>query len=333
MFGPLRPNLRLVLRLVAALAAVCLLAAMPASGASKKDDTEEPQRMYEHALKSFKKGYYDEAITEWEKLRNTYPFSKFAVEAELKVADALYKKREYGDAADSYRTFAKLHPKHEQVDYATFRVGLSLFLEAPSAVDRDQVSTEKALDELRSFIKQFPDSKFADEAAQKIGEGRDRLAAKELYVGRYYVKHGRYHASLGRLKNVLDHYPDTNSSVEAQYQLGIAQWKSHDDAARATLSDFVEKHPDTEWSRNARKALAKLGGEVPKSAQTPTPAPSPLLTPGPGAPFRIIPGPPRRLPEAPSASPTATETPVSSATPAATSSPVASATPLPTATP
>ncbi|HVO31532.1 MAG TPA: outer membrane protein assembly factor BamD [bacterium] len=277
-----------------------------AHAAPKKpvSDSDEAQKMFDHASKNFKKGYYDEAVTEFEKLRNTYPFSKFAVEAELKIADALFKKREYGDAADAYRTFAKLHPKHEQVDYAAFRVGLSLFLEAPKAVDRDQASTEKSLDEFRAFIQQYPDSKYADEAAKKIGDGRDRLAAKELYVGRYYTTHKKWHAALGRLKNVVDRYPDSPSEVEAQYLLGMAQWRLHDnDTARATLTDFVAKHPDTKWSRDARKILAKLGVSVarptptPKeeeesatpspsstpTAATPTPTPSPSATPAPAA--------------------------------------------------
>lgn len=287
--------------LCAAALLVGLLPALPARvahAAPKKavSEQDEAQKMFDHAAKNFKKGYYDEAIAEFEKLRNTYPFSRFAVEAELKIADALFKKREYGDAADAYRTFAKLHPKHEQVDYAAFRVGLSLFLEAPKAVDRDQASTEKSLDEFRAFIQQYPDSKFADEAAKKIGDGRDRLAAKELYVGRYYTSHKKWHAALGRLKNVVDRYPDSPSAIEAQYLLGTAQWRVHDnDAARATLTDFTQKHPDTKWSRDARKILAKLGITVARPTPTPketeesvtpspTPAaPSPTPTPAPAA--------------------------------------------------
>ncbi len=283
-----------VLALALAAALPLAIPARSAHAAPKKaaSEQDEAQKMFDHASKSFRKGYYDEAITEYEKLRNTYPFSKFAVEAELKIADALFKKREYGDAADSYRTFAKLHPKHEMVDYAAFRVGLSLFLEAPKAVDRDQASTEKSLDEFRAFIQQYPDSKYADEAAKKIGDGRDRLAAKELYVGRYYVSHKRWHSSLGRLKNVIDRYPDSPASIEAQYLLGMAQWRLHqDDAAKATLTDFTEKHPDTKWSRDARKILAKLGVTVARPTPTPkeeeesaTPTAAPSPTPAATAP-------------------------------------------------
>lgn len=251
-----------------------LLLASPAYGQSKKkrvDPKDEPQRLYEKAMKSMNRGYYDDAIQDFEKLRNTYPFSKYAVEAELKVADARFKKKEYADAADEYRTFAKLHPKHEQVDYATFQVGRSLFLEAPRSVDRDQSSTERALEELRAFLVKFPDSKYADEASKMVGEGRDRLAEKELYVGRYYVKNREWRAARPRLETVVEKFPDSDAVPEATFLLGKALFHLKErDAAQQQLAAYVEKWPGGEHSREARKLLARMGASA-KAKPTATP--------------------------------------------------------------
>lgn len=263
--------------------------ALAAKKKKKGEDVDEAEKLYEKASKSLKKGYYDDCIGDFEKLRNTYPFSKYAVEAELKIADALFAKKEFADASDSYRTFAKLHPKHEQVDYATFHIGLSLFLEAPKSIDRDQNSTERALEELRTFITQFPESKYADDAAKRIGQGRDRLAEKELYVGRYYAKHGQYKASLGRLRTVISRYPDTSAVEESTYLLGKALYKTQErEEAKKLLTGFLEKYPSSKHAREARKILARLGSAAaklkPKPAAEPaapasdavdTPAPSP----------------------------------------------------------
>ena len=265
------------------------LAATPEAVAAKKkkgDEKDEAEKLYEKASKSLTKGYYDDCINDFEKLRNTYPFSKYAVEAELKIADALFAKKDYADAADNYRTFAKLHPKHEMVDYATYHIGLALFLEAPKAIDRDQGSTEKALEELRTFVTQFPESKYADDAAKRIGQGRDRLAAKELYVGRYYVKHEEYKASLGRLRTVLSRYPDTASVEEATFLLGKSLFKTKKpDEAKPLLTGFLEKYPESDYAREARKILAKMGAKAPKPAAVePTPpaaTPAPVDTPAP----------------------------------------------------
>lgn len=241
----------------------------------KKDAKDEPERLYEKASKDLKKGYYDDAISGFDKLRNTFPFSKYAVEAELAIADALFKKKEFGEASDAYRTFAKLHPKHEKVDYATWQVGHSLFLEAPKSVDRDQSSTEKALEELRSFVTKFPESKYADDASKKIGQGRDRLAAKELYVGRYYVHHREWRASLGRLRTVLSRYPDSDSAEEASFLLGKALFHTKErDESRKVLDEFLDKYPRSEWSKEARRLVARIG-----KARAPAPEPTPAPTP------------------------------------------------------
>ena len=273
----LRPLL-LVSALAVGTTSLSIVAASPEAHAQskkkkkKKDEKDEPERLFEKAKKDLTKGYYDDAISNFEKLRNTYPFSKFAVEAELMIADALFKKKEFGEAADAYRTFAKLHPKHERVDYATWQVGHSLFLEAPKSVDRDQSSTERALEELRAFVTKFPESKYADDASKKIGEGRDRLAAKELYVGRYYVKHREWRASLGRLRMVLSRYPDSDSAEEASFLLGKALFHTKDrEESRKVLDQFLEKYPSSEFSRDARRLLARIG--KPKApASTPVPA-------------------------------------------------------------
>ncbi len=271
------PTVRCALRAaLPALLAFAVAAAAPvARGADEPVD--EAQQSFKKASKSLKRGYYDDAITEFEKLRNKFPFSRYAVDAELKIADALFKKHEYVDAADAYRTFAKLHPKHEKVDYASYRVGLSMFQDSPRSVDRDQVGVEKALEEFRAFITRFPDSKYAADAAKRVGEGRDRLAEKELYVGRYYVKHRKYKASLGRLRNVLAKYPESTAVEEASFLLGKALYhtRAHGDA-RTQLTAFLRAHPSSRFAREARKLLARLGQAPPAAAE-----PGPASTPAP----------------------------------------------------
>lgn len=247
----------------------------------KKDEKDEPEKLFDKAKRDLTKGYHDDAISGFEKLRNTFPFSKFAVEAELMIADALFKKKEYGEAADAYRTFAKLHPKHERVDYASWQIGNSLFLEAPKSVARDQSSTEKALEELRSFVTKFPESKYADDASKKIGDGRERLAAKELYVGRYYVDRKEWRGSLSRLRTVLSRYPDSDSAEEASFLLGKALFHTKDrEESRRILNEFVAKYPSSDWSRDARRLIARLG-KIPAATPTPAPEAPPAATAAP----------------------------------------------------
>ena len=175
------------------------------------------EEAYTDAERLLAKKYYEQAIEQFEKLRNTFPFSSRAVTAELKISDALYAKGDFAEAADAYRTFARLHPKHEKVDYASFRVGLALYRDAPKSVDRDQTSTESALREFRQFLGRFPESEHAEPAAEYVAKGRNRLAAKELYVGQFYFKVTSFKASIPRFEAVVKRYPETPSAETALF--------------------------------------------------------------------------------------------------------------------
>ena len=228
--------------------------------AKPKDSAEEA---YADAQKMFDKKYYDQAVEQFERLRNTYPFSRFAVEAELKVADALFAKGEFAEAADAYRTFTRLHPKHEKIDYATFRVGLGLFKDAPKSVDRDQSSTKLALREFKSFLARYPDSEYADKATEYVQKGRARLAEKELYVGRYYFKDKSYAASIPRFQEVVDRYPETDAAEIALFMLGKSQFlDGNEQAAVETLKEFLDRYPEAEDAAEARRMIRAGGGSV-----------------------------------------------------------------------
>lgn len=230
-----------------------------------KDSAEEA---FADAQKMFDKKYYDQAVEQFERLRNTYPFSRFAVEAELKIADALFAKGEFAEAADAYRTFTRLHPKHEKIDYATFRVGLGLFKDAPKSVDRDQSSTKLALREFKSFLARYPTSEYADKATEYVQKGRARLAEKELYVGRYYFKDKSYAASIPRFQEVVDRYPETDAAETALFLLGKSKFLDGDEqGAVETLHEFLDRYPEAEDAPEARRMIRAGGGSVSATAK------------------------------------------------------------------
>lgn len=238
-----------------------------AAALSASTRAETPEEAYEHAEKLLKKKYYEQAIDAFERLRNRFPFSKFAVEAELRIADALFAKGDFAEAAEAYRTFARLHPKHERIDYATFRIGLSLFKDAPTSVDRDQTSVELALNEFRKFLAKYPDSEHAAEAADMVAQGRARLAAKELYIGRFYFKDKSYKASIPRFQQVVDRYPETDAAADALFLMGKAHFLggNREDAIKA-MGEYLDRYPDRDQAGEARRIIRQSGGSPPESS-------------------------------------------------------------------
>src|SRR6476620_2432557 len=80
---------------------------------------------------------YQVAIQRYTDVKNKFPYSSLATEAELAIADVHFKSEDYSDAQISYQNFRELHPKHPKSDYVIFRTGLSYYQQLPETIDRD----------------------------------------------------------------------------------------------------------------------------------------------------------------------------------------------------
>lgn len=171
----------------------------------KKEETA--RELAEKGMAQFDRGRYRESIQTFMKLRDWYPFSEYAVEAELMVGDALYHLLRYEDAIRVYSAFENLHSGHEKIPYAVNQIGLC-YSERIGAIDRDQTSAENAMRTFQRLVKQYPDSIYASKAQEKIEECQKHLAAHELSIGIYYFKKKSYRAALHRFNAVIVNYPD-----------------------------------------------------------------------------------------------------------------------------
>ncbi|MEE8398448.1 MAG: outer membrane protein assembly factor BamD [Desulfobacterales bacterium] len=171
----------------------------------KKERTA--QELAADGMKEFNDGSYRVAIQTFSKLRNFYPFSKYAILAELKVADALYKLTLYEGAIAAYGEFEKLHPRNEATPYVVNQIGLSHYGRVDT-IDREQASARKALETFKRLVKQFPDSLYAVKARDNIERCQKSLSGHELEIGLFYYKSKRYRAAIDRFKAVLTQYPD-----------------------------------------------------------------------------------------------------------------------------
>jgi len=171
---------------------------------------------------AFKKESYKTAIEYFEKLRDWYPFSKYAILAELKIADSYYKLKEYEEAISAYEEFADLHPRNEAISYVIYQTGLCYF-EQIDTVDRDQTAAQKALDVFNKLIKQFPENAYANRARVKLKKCLKSLAGHELYVGLFYYESRHYKAALSRFETVLTNYPDVGVHHEAIHYIALCK--------------------------------------------------------------------------------------------------------------
>lgn len=165
------------------------------------------QELAWQGMDSFEEGKYKKAIEHFQRLKDVYPFSKYAMLAELKLGDAHYRLEQYDDAVFAYEEFEKLHPRNEAVPYVIYQIGRCHF-DRIGTTDRDQTAARKALETFQRLRKQFPDSPYAQSASEHLVACYKSLAGHEYGIGAFYFKTKHYKAALRRFRMVVTQYPD-----------------------------------------------------------------------------------------------------------------------------
>jgi outer membrane protein assembly factor BamD len=182
-------------------------------GSGKKID-KPPQQLAVEGVQKMQQQDYGDALKAFRQLKERYPYSKYAILAELKVADAHFYKGQYAEAAIAYEEFARLHPRNEIIPYILYQIGMCHFLSFHS-IDRDPEETRLAIDSFQRLIKAFPQSEYSQKAEKQLLECRKRLASHEFYVAQYYYRLEKYQAAKDRLDRLTNGYP------EAAHALGL----------------------------------------------------------------------------------------------------------------
>ena len=177
-------------------------------------EEKSAQELVQDGVDSFEAGRYKQAIESFEKLRDWYPFSRYAILAELKIADAYFNLKSYADAIFAYEEFEQLHPRNEAVPYVIYRIGRSYFNQIDT-IDRDQSNAAKALDIFRRLVRQYPEDAYAGMALSDMVSCYQSLSGHEFYVGVFYYKNENYKAAKARFTAVVEKYPDVGYHYEA----------------------------------------------------------------------------------------------------------------------
>jgi outer membrane protein assembly factor BamD len=183
-------------------------------GGGGEDEEGDAGELMAQGTDDLNSGRYKSAVDAFQKIKDRFPYSKYAVAAELRMADALYLQEEYEPAYAAYDEFEKLHPKHKDIPYVIYQKGMSNFGQVVSK-DREQFHTLKAKEEFERLIKRFPRDEYANKARKNLRECLIYLADHELFVANYYYKQGRYRAALGRYTYILNNYPDMGQYQDA----------------------------------------------------------------------------------------------------------------------
>jgi outer membrane protein assembly factor BamD len=207
-------------------------------------DEESSEDLVSDAMYNYESANYRDAINSFEKLKDWYPYSKYAILAELKIADAHYRLEEYDEAIAAYEAFESLHPRNEAIPYVIYQIGTCYF-EQIDTVDRDQSVAEKSMEVYRRLVKQFPDDPYAAKARENIKVCQKSLAGHEFYVGMFYFNNKNYKPALSRFRSVLANYPDVGIHQKALQYIALCEDELKENSMDVKV-DLKEGSPEPE---------------------------------------------------------------------------------------
>ena len=245
-------------RSVTALASIALALALSGCGLfSDKGDPKKDwtaQEYYNAAKQEFDNHNWDAAIKLYEALEAKYPFGRFAQQAQIEVAYSYYKQGETASAITALEKFIKLHPNHQNLDYALYLKALVNFREdlgpltrvpglAQDLADRDPKSARESFEAFKELVTRFPESRYSDDARKRMAYLVNALARHEINVARYYLARGAYLAAANRAQDAITKFPTAPNKrealdimVEAYDRMGLVDLR--DDARKVIARNY-----------------------------------------------------------------------------------------------
>ncbi len=188
---------------------------------------------------------YERAVKTLERMQSRFPYGRYAQQAQLDIAYAWYKKGEPAPALSTLDRFVKQFPKSDALDYVLYLKGLinfdenlnsyfsTLFEQDPA--ERDPATLRAAFDAFKQLSSTYPQSRYAEDARQRMQYLLVTLAKHEIAIASYYLRRGAYVAAINRAQGVIVDYPLTPQTrdalqimVQAYTRLGL------DDLSRDT---------------------------------------------------------------------------------------------------
>ncbi len=222
----------------------------------------------------YKRGEYDLNNNEFEDAAKWFgeverlypPYSEWAKRGLIMQAFAHHKNRDYEMSRATAQRFLDFYPADEDAAYAQYLLALSYY-DQIDEIGRDQGLTFQALQALRVVIERYPDTEYARSAVLKFDLAFNHLAAKEMEIGRYYLKRDHYPAAINRFRVVVEQFQTTTHTPEALHRLVEAYLALGLDAEAQTAGAILGGHnfQSTEWYEDSYRLLTAKGGLKPEA--------------------------------------------------------------------
>jgi outer membrane protein assembly factor BamD len=220
---------------------------------------------YEEGMNYLEEGDAIYAASKFNEAELLFPQSEWAPKSALMAAYAYYSQDYLKDAIAELDRFLKVYPKHKNLDYVYYLLAISYY---EQIVDekKDLQSIIKAKQYFEIVIRDYQKTSYALDAEFKIDLINDILAAKEMYIGRYYFEKKKWISAINRFQTIINDYETTiyaeealHRLVEVHYIIGLK------DEAKKYAKLLGYNYQSSEWYENSYSLFDKKYKRIKKN--------------------------------------------------------------------
>ncbi len=220
----------------------------------KKVDAFE---LYKEGMDAFDKNDFFFASKKFSEAELSFDKVEFAAKSSIMSAYSLYGINFYDEALENLNRYLKVYPADKNIIYAHFLIAI-IYFEQISDEKKDIDPLIKANEKINFFLEKYPNTDYAIDLKFKKDLIENQLAAKEMYIAKYYISVKKWVPAIQRLKEIVTKYEKTifieealHRLVEIHYHIGLEK------EAKKYASILGYNYNSSEWFKQTYKVLNK----------------------------------------------------------------------------
>lgn len=218
---------------------------------------KNPYELYNEGLEEFEKSNYFFASKKFSEAELNFKIIELAAKSSIMSSFSLYGINFYDQAEQNLKRYFKTYPSDKNIVYANYLLAI-IYYEQIDDEKKDIEPLIKAREQIDIFLKRFPETDYASDLIFKKDLIQNQLAAKEMYVAKFYINIQKWVPAINRLKNIVKNYDKTIFIEEALYRLvEIHYYLGLEDEAKKYAHILGYNYNSSEWFEQSYKVLNK----------------------------------------------------------------------------
>ena len=220
-------------------------------------DQVDPVEIYKEGLAAFNRNDFFFASKKFSEAELNFKDVDLAAKSAIMAAYSLYGINFYDEALENLQRYLKIFPSDKNVIYAHYLISI-IYFEQISDEKKDIEPLLKANKKINFFLEKYPGTEYAIDLKFKKDLIVNQLAAKEMFVAKYYISVKKWIPAINRLKQIVEKYDKTifieealHRLVEVHYHIGL------ENEAKKYASILGYNYNSSEWFKQSYKVFNK----------------------------------------------------------------------------